>query len=260
MFSIISERLRQKKRTVAFPQGEPTLPARFRGLPELDPARCAECALSCPPPCILACPSGALSQEGGVLSLDLGRCTFCGGCEAACPNGAVRFTRAWSLSARSREDLILRPRAGESALLPRMEALDARMQKLFGRSLKLRQVSAGGCNACEADTNVLTTVVFDLSRFGIDFVASPRHADGLYLTGPVPENMREGLLATLEALPSPRVIIAAGACAISGGLFSSLDTSARGAPPHLTPDLFIPGCPPHPITALDGMLRLLGRI
>ncbi len=255
MFSIIAQRLRQKKRTISFPAAAPTLPDRFRGLPELDPGICATCAVSCPPPCILACPAKAMFEENGAMRLDMGRCTFCGSCENACPHGAVRFTQGYSLSARHRDDLILGP-----GLLPRMEALDTRMRKLFGRSLKLRQVSAGGCNACEADANVLTTVVFDLSRFGIDFVASPRHADGLYITGPVPENMREGLMLTLEALPLPRIIIAVGACAISGGLFADLDTSAKGALPHLEPDLFIPGCPPHPVTALDGMLRLLGRI
>lgn len=249
MFAAIRQRLLQKHRTVGFPAKPPVLPARFRGRPELHPERCqAGCAA-----CQEVCPSGALSLN--PLRLDLGRCTFCGRCAEACPAGAVAFTRDYALAARQRQDLLLEGQAMRLA-----EALDTRSQKLFGRSLKLRQVSAGGCNACEADVNVLTTVVFDLGRFGIDFVASPRHADGLYVTGPVPENMRQGLLETWRALPEPRLCIAAGACAISGGLFREIQTGQTGTGDHLPVDLFIPGCPPHPITALHGMLRLLGRI
>ena len=249
MFASIRQRFLQKHRTVGFPAQPPVLPARFRGRPELHPERCADgCAA-----CLAVCPTQALSLA--PLRLDLGRCTFCGRCAEACPSGAVLFTREYALAARSREDLLLEGQAMRLA-----EALDARGQKLFGRSLKLRQVSAGGCNACEADVNVLTTVVFDLGRFGIDFVASPRHADGLYVTGPTPENMRQALIETWQALPEPRLCIAAGACAISGGLFRELQPGQTGTPTHLPVDLFIPGCPPHPVTALHGMLRLLGRI
>src|SRR4029453_2518312 len=109
-------------------------------------------------------------------------------------------------------DLVLHGQTFEMA-----KALDEKLRSLFGRSLKLRQVSAGGCNACEADVNVLNTVVFDLSRFGVQFVASPRHADGLLITGVVPENMRIALQKTYEAVPEPKIVIAVGACAISGG-------------------------------------------
>jgi Ni,Fe-hydrogenase III small subunit len=130
---------------------------------------------------------------------------------------------------------------------------------LLGRSLKLRQVSAGGCNACEADTNVLGTVGWDLGRFGIQFVASPRHADGLLVTGPVPENMRLALKKTYEAVPAPKIVIAVGACAISGGPYASCPEAGRGAADVVPVDLFIPGCPPHPLTILDGLLELLGR-
>jgi Ni,Fe-hydrogenase III small subunit len=140
------------------------------------------------------------------------------------------------------------------------EALDKRMKKLFGRSLKLRQVSAGGCNACETDTNVLTTVVYDLGRFGIQFVASPRHADGLLITGPVTENMKLALEKTYDAVPDPKITIAVGACAISGGPYVDLPQVNNGADKIIPVDLYIPGCPPHPLTILDGLLRLLGRI
>jgi Ni,Fe-hydrogenase III small subunit len=165
------------------------------------------------------------------------------------------MTGNYHLAASHREDL--RQRGNEA---PKIVALNARMQSLFGRSLKLRQVSTGGCNACEADLNVLGTLVFDLGRFGIQFVASPRHADGLLVTGPVTENMKGALLDTYAAVAEPKLVIAAGACAISGGPFISSAEIHHGIGDLLPVDLYIPGCPPHPYTSLDGMLRLLGRL
>ena len=138
--------------------------------------------------------------------------------------------------------------------------LDEASRRLFGRSLKLRQVSAGGCNACEADTNVLGTVAWDLGRFGIQFVASPRHADGLLVTGPVPENMRLALQKTYEAVPGPKLVIAVGACAISGGPYVDHPEVHNGVAGLLPVDLFVPGCPPHPLSILHGLLALLGVI
>jgi Ni,Fe-hydrogenase III small subunit len=140
------------------------------------------------------------------------------------------------------------------------------MKRLFGRSLKLRQVSAGGCGACEADVNVLTTIGWDLGRFGIQFVASPRHADGLLITGPITKNMELALRKTYDALSDPKIVIVAGSCAISGGPYIGHAEANDGVANFelesgpLPVDLFIPGCPPHPLTTLDGLLRLVGRI
>lgn len=251
MLRVLKARLQQGHRTVGFPNEAPVIPDRFRGLPMVDSSRCpADCRR-----CVGSCPTQAIGREGGTLRVDMGRCLFCAECERSCPTGAVRFTNDYRLAARKREDLIVDGRARRLA-----EALDEQSRRLFGRSLKLRQVSAGGCNACEADLNVLTTVVFDLGRFGIQFVASPRHADGVVITGPVTGNMKEALHKTYEAVPAPKLVIAVGACAISGGPYIGHPQCTDGAPPNLPVDLFIPGCPPHPITILDGLLRLLGRI
>jgi len=162
------------------------------------------------------------------------------------------------MAVRRREDLILGEPGREELRLA--AALETKLRTLFGRSLRLRQVSAGGCNGCEADTNVLGTIGWDLGRFGIQFVASPRHADGLLITGPVTANMRLALEKTYAAVPDPKVVIAVGACAIAGGPFVGHPQVANGADAVVPVDLYIPGCPPHPLTILDGLLRLLGRL
>lgn len=251
MLQVTITRLKQGRRTIAYPAKPPTLPDRLRGLPVVEsakcPAGCRECAEACPTKAI------ALTNKG--VSIDLGKCLFCTDCEDACRAGAMRHSHDHRLAVRTRQDLIL-----EDATLKVAEALDMKSRRLFGRSLKLRQVSAGGCNACEADLNVLETIVFDLGRFGIQFVASPRHADGIVVTGPVTENMRTALLDTYAAVPAPKLVIAVGACAISGGPYADNPEVHNGSGSFLPVDLFVPGCPPHPITILDGLLRLLGRL
>jgi len=250
MWRVLLARLRQKHRTIGFPDDTPALPDRFRGRPSLDPSRCVDGCRAC----VDACPTNAVSAEYG-LRLDLGRCLFCAECTAACPNGAIAYSNDYRLSARRREDLVI---TGE--LQARSRVLEQAMVRLFGRSLKLRQVSAGGCNACEADVNVLSTIVFDLGRFGIQYVASPRHADGLLITGAVSENMRLALKKTYDAVPAPKIVIAVGACAISGGPYIGHREVLGGADAVVPVDLYIPGCPPHPITILDGLLAMLDRI
>jgi len=251
MWKILKTRLRQGTRTLAFPAAPPELPDRFRGAPILDATRCPDGCRAC----IEACPTDALTARAGTLQVDLGRCLFCTDCVEACPEGAIAHARDPRLAFRRREDLIGDGRAWRLA-----EALDARARRLFGRSLKLRQVSAGGCNACEADVSVLTTVVFDLGRFGVQFVASPRHADGLLITGAVSRNMRLALEKTWAAVPGPKLVIAVGACAISGGPYAGHPEVCDGAGSVVPIDLYVPGCPPHPVTILDGILRLLGRV
>jgi len=172
----------------------------------------------------------------------------------SCPTGAISFTKEHRLAAVHREDLKI-----NKGILKVGMHLSQKIRELYGRSLALRVVSAGGCGACEAEVNVLNTIIFDLSRFGIHYVASPRHADALIVIGTVTLNMKEALKATFEAIPSPKFVIAVGACAISGGPFIGLPDVLSGAEAVVPVDLFIPGCPPSPYTILDGILRVLGK-
>ncbi|MBF0594645.1 MAG: NADH-quinone oxidoreductase subunit B family protein [Candidatus Omnitrophica bacterium] len=221
MLKVLITRFKQGCRTLPFPKGQPpNLPERYRGRP--------------------------IIAQG--TSVDLGKMTFV-------PETGIQYSRDFRMAVSTRAGLLLNN--GEIVLA---RALQREMLAIFGRSLKLRQVSAGGCNACEADINVLNTPVFDLSRFGIQFVASPRHADGIVVTGPVTRNMREALMKTYEAVPDPKIVIAVGACAISGGVFADSPQVSAGLDTIIPVDLYVPGCPPHPLTILDGLLRLLGRI
>lgn len=251
MWDILKARLLQGHRTMTYPDGPPPeLPELFQGLPVLPVEGPGEAV-----DYDTLCPTQAITREAGGLRLDLGRCLFCGACRSPEGQTGIRFSRNHQLAATQREDLVLTPiHPGPPVVAP-----DA-IPTLLRRSLKLREVSAGGCNACEADTNVLNTLAWDLGRFGVQFVASPRHADGLLITGPVTMNMREALLKTYDAVPAPKIVIAVGACAISGGPYRDHPEVRNGADSLLPVDLYIPGCPPHPLTILDGLLRLIGKL
>ena len=251
MLRVLNQRRCQGYRTMSWPDGDPPkLPDRYRGLPIIDASKCPEGCRQC----VDACPTSAIRIDGSI-KLDLGRCLFCTDCMDACPQGAIAYNQDFRQAVRVRDDLVVDGNAIQLA-----ESLDEKARKLFGRSLQLRQVSAGGCNGCEADINVLGTIVFDLGRFGIHIVASPRHADGLIITGPVTSNMKLALKKTYDATPAPKIVIAVGACAISGGPFVDHPEQNNGVDGVIPVDLYIPGCPPHPMTILDGLLRLLGRI
>ena len=213
-----------------FPDGDLALPERFRGRPEATGPR-------------------------ALPVLDLGSCLFSPEEAAEIEERGGRFSGDHRLSATTREALSV-PHDGTDPVQPLADA----MRRLFGRSLRLRSVAAGSCGGCEAELVALGNVVFDLARFGVEFVASPRHADGLIITGAVSRNMREALLRTYEAVAEPKIVIAVGACAASGGPFRGSPEVLDGVPAEIPVDLWIAGCPPHPITVMDGMLRLLGRL
>lgn len=244
MWKVIRNRIEQGCRTTSYPKEPIQLYKRYRGLPKInrncDPAVVSLCQAVCPQDAII----------GGEKKIDLGKCTFCGRCENVSEGAFVTFSQDFAMGTSSREALFC-----DGSLPDLAEHAKKHFKKLFGRSLQLRQVSAAGCNACEADTNVLGTPFFDLSRFGIDFVASPRHADGIHVTGPVSKNMHAALLATYEAVPAPKVVIASGSCAISGGPFYGSPEVVGDLNSILPVDLYIPGCPPHPLTTLHALLN-----
>jgi len=197
--------------------------------------------------CASACPQGAI--DAVERTIDMGRCIFCGACEALSQGRFVQFTQDFEIAVAQKDHLRTDGSLADLAAHSRQH-----FKKLFGRSLQLRQVSAAGCNACEADLNVLATPFFDLARFGINFVASPRHADAIVVTGPISRNMKTALLQTYDAVPAPKAVVAVGSCALSGGPFHGSPEISDGLDALLPVDLFILGCPPHPLTNLHAFL------
>ncbi len=252
MFNWLRTRLQEGIRTLRFPRDGVDFPERFRGRPIRDPARCGDGCRQCAG----RAPSAFLRmQPHGPVELDLGACLFSPEEASACSEGALSYSRDYRMATSTRAALVTP--TGELELT---RTLDERARKVFGRSLQLRSVVAGSCNGCEAELVALGNVVFDMARFGIRFVASPRHADGIVVTGAVNENMRLALEKTYQAVPAPKLVIAVGACALSGGPFAGSPEVAGGVGDILPVDLWVPGCPPHPLTTLDGLLRLLGAI
>lgn len=226
------------------------LSEEFRGRPELldggDSAALEEAAALCPTRAITTAP----------LSLDLGRCLFCGEC-ARCAPQSIRFTNDYRIAATRREDLIVR--VGQSAIPFHEESIRPEVRKLFREALKLREVSAGGDASVEMELNASGNVNFDFGRFGVEFTASPRHADGTVITGPITRNMAEPLAISHAATPDPKVLILCGSEAISGGLFSESRAIDRSFLEKHRVDLWVPGTPTHPMTFIDGVMNLLGR-
>jgi len=245
MYKAISERIKQGYKTTDFPKNNPELSNRYKGVPAIKCSKteCSECIKICPVKEIF------FDKE---FKIDLSKCIFCDECIRKCHDNNISFSNDFRMAVSEKKDLIVSDK-------PLQLANDTKnkIYKIFKRSLKLRVVSAGGCNACEADINVLSTITYDLGRFGVQIVASPRHADGLIVTGPVTINMESALKKTYEAVPDPKIVIAVGACALSGGIFQNHSEQKNGVDTILPVNLFIPGCPPNPYTILDGILRLL---
>jgi Ni,Fe-hydrogenase III small subunit/ferredoxin len=252
VFKSIRVRVSQGSQTIPDPRA--AQPVGFRGKPVIAAGACAPGCQAC----VDVCPTQAITLAPGApadpVQIDLGRCVLCGDCAPVCPSAKLGFNNDFKLATTRRAGLLL------SATRPAPDPVQvsAALRARFGRSLKLRSVSAGGCNGCELEVNATGNVNFDIGRYGIDIVASPRHADGLVLTGPITRNMALALQGCWDAMPEPKLVIAVGACAISGSPFEGSSAVERSFLERFQPTLYVPGCPPHPLTLVCGLLDLLG--
>ncbi len=283
MLKILKRVLTSGVATSSYPATIAEAPKGLRGKPVIDYARCNACDT-----CSAACPTRAITVEtenasapdgpgGKLLSINYGHCIFCGECEATCPE-AIHLTQEFELGTVRKSALTTRARftvnrEGISRVVE-VEAhqtspgemledvgmqLRAKVRQRFGGSLHIREVDAGSCNGCEVEITALNNPVHDIERFGIHFVASPRHADMLLVTGPVTRNMEIALRQAYEATPDPKLVVAVGACAIGGGIFGKSYASCGGVDTTVPVDVYIPGCPPRPEALLHGILLAIGR-
>ena len=263
MLRAIVRSLRTGVVTTQYPAQPAQPPARFRGAPQVR----VGCPMDALPPASI-CPSGAISGGLGEsrYAIDLARCLFCGRCAEAPSDSAIEMGREVELASRSRERLAIHVerdadgRATAVPALPAPERVAEQIRRTLGRSLHLRHLDSGSCNACDWELTALLNPVYDIRRLGIDFVASPRHADGVIVTGPVTRNLETAVRKTYESIPEPRVVIAVGACASSGGIAPRSYASAGGVDQVLPVDVFIPGCPPRPEAIIFGILLAVGRL
>lgn len=230
-----------------------TLNTKFTGLPHINNIECEkECSK-----CIDICPTQAISYNKKI-SLDLGKCIFCLECQNSCKAGKIIFSNDFRMATNKLENLIIYENTFNPIEVDESE-INKKILKKIGKSLKLRLVSAGSCNGCELELGASGNVNFDMSRYGIEFLASPRHCDGLVITGPITENNIDSVLLTYEAIPDPKIVILFGTCAISGGLFQNSPVLRRNILEKIKPTLYIPGCPPHPLTFINGLVNLIEK-
>ena len=279
MFKILRKTTQTGVVTTSYPDAPAQVPASFRGRPAFAFERWRDAR-----PAAEVCPTEAISvretADARTVSVDLGRCVFCGLCADQGADQAVKITQEFELATRHRHRLVT---TAEYALNPdgtqrELRALQGgvpddetdvekigrkindAIRRLLGRSLSIREVDAGSCNGCELEIVALNNPVYDIERFGIHFVASPRHADMLLVTGPVTRNMEFALLKTYRATPDPKVVVAVGACGISGGIFGENYASMGGVDRVVPVDVYVPGCPPRPQALLHGILLAVGRL
>jgi Ni,Fe-hydrogenase III small subunit/formate hydrogenlyase subunit 6/NADH:ubiquinone oxidoreductase subunit I len=279
MFKILQKTVRTGTVTAAYPAEPVKISDRFRGRPCFDFDKWKDAR-----PAAEVCPTGAISLsdkgDSRKVTVDYGLCVFCGLCAEASSEQAVRITQEFELATAERSNLVLTAEYTLNAdrTHRELQKVDRRLvspetdveslgkkaretiQKILGRSLAIREVDAGSCNGCELEILALNNPVHDIERFGIQFVASPRHADMLLVTGPVTRNMELALLKTHRAMAEPKVVVAVGACGISGGIFGENYASLGSVDKVLPVDVYVPGCPPRPQALLHGILLAVGRL
>jgi Ni,Fe-hydrogenase III small subunit/formate hydrogenlyase subunit 6/NADH:ubiquinone oxidoreductase subunit I len=279
MFKILHKTIQTGVVTTSYPDTPAQVPEAFRGRPVFDFKRWQDAT-----PAAEVCPTEAIyirdTAESRAVTVDLGRCIFCGLCADQSADQAIVITQEFELATRDRLRLVTTAEYGLNADGTQRELrtvrgggsnaeadagrigqeLNEAIQRLLGRSLSIREVDAGSCNGCEQEIIALNNPIYDIERFGIRFVASPRHADMLLITGPVTRNMELALLKTHRATPDPKVVVAVGACGISGGIFGESYASLGGVDQVVPVDVYIPGCPPRPQALLHGILLAVGRL
>lgn len=234
MLRIFKKSLQTGVVSTGYPAEKNIPPQGFRGLPECLRENCLQCGK-----CVEQCPTQALDLKASGWTIEPKRCIFCGYCQDACPQGAVSLGLNFELA-----ETVCREK----------------INKIFGRSVHIRHLDAGSCNACDWEMAALTGPVYDIQRLGFDFVASPRHADMLLVTGPVTRNLEIAAGKTFRATPSPKLVLAVGACACSGGICGKSYASAGGVDQVLPVDVYIPGCPPRPQALIHGLMTAVMRL
>ena len=262
MLKMLQKMIQYPRLTNDYPQ-KPFDAGFMIGKPVIDGALCNGCG-----ECVKRCPSGAVIQveASAKTGINLDECIFCALCEEVCPQKAVTITHQFELAEKSRQSLRKGPfhlqegdvHANNYELIGRK--MEKQLRKKLGRSLQIREVDAGSCNGCDYEINATMNPLNDLERFGIRFVASPRHADMLLVTGTACRNMELALVKTYNATPDPKLVVAVGACACSGGIFKDSPQTRAGIDNIVPVDVYIPGCPPRPQAIIYGILKAVDRI
>jgi Ni,Fe-hydrogenase III small subunit/formate hydrogenlyase subunit 6/NADH:ubiquinone oxidoreductase subunit I len=259
MFRTIRKIFRYPRLTQDYPQ-KPIDSSRFIGKPVIDCAKCTRCG-----ECVRRCPSDAILLEGNEIGINLDDCVFCTLCAEVCPVGAIEMTNQFELAQKDRNLLRQKTIVIPDRDVPEVSyelicsELKTKIHKMFGRSLQIREVDSGSCNGCDYEINALNNPFNDIERLGIHFVASPRHADMLLVTGTAVRNMELALVKTYNATPDPKLVVAVGACACSGGIFKDSYATSNGIDSIVPVDVYIPGCPPRPQAIIYGILKALDR-
>ena len=262
MYQIIKKIFQYPNVTLPYPDKMPDT-SQFQGAPVIHREKCIQCET-----CRKHCPTGAIvfGNHPHCIGINYDCCIFCNLCVELCPSAAIEITHQFELAKKTRNELRQVPLTINDSVLSHQtpqgieKALQKNIRKTFGRSLHIREVDAGSCNGCDLEINALNNPVNDLSRLGMHFVASPRHADMLLVTGTGTRNMELALAKTYDAMPAPKLVVAVGACASSGGIFQDAYGTKNGIDTIVPVDVFVPGCPPRPQAILYGILKAIDRI